>query len=186
MQTNNFAKRFLNPMAIVFIAMIGSRIVYFNSSMIDNHMVYQYVAIISGIIHFFSIGFGAMFIYPTAYLNGASRMERVICCLITPLSWNFIEIYKVSEVFTFFESLYYGVNSLALLTFVGTFAMMAVCEVACRYIVKRRDNPIKIITPVPVMAVVTLFVTIYVTAIWGNGAHWFYIFLNGYIILFGS
>ena len=176
----------MNPLAIVLITMIASRIVYFNACRIDNDTVYQTVALISGMIHFLSIGFGALLIYPVAYFNGSGKMERIVACLITPVAWNGIEIYNVSEVFSFFESLYYGLNSLALLTFIGTFAMMGICELICRYIMKRRGSRLKIITPIPVIGIIMFFITIYVTAIWGNGAHWFYLFLNGHIALFGT
>jgi hypothetical protein len=186
MQKNSFEKRFLIPVAILLAVMTGSRIVYFNASLIDNDTLYQYVAIVSGLIHFFSIGFGTLFIYPKAYFNGAGRMERMIACLITPLVWNFFEIFKMSKVFPFLESLYYGLNSLAILTFTMTFALMGICEMVCRYLVKKRGGEVKIITPAPIISIVTLFIIIYITAIWGNGAHWFYIFMNGYISLFVS
>ena len=186
MPKNSFKKRFLTPVAIVLAVMIGSRIVYFNSCLIDNDTVYQYVAIVSGLVHFFSIGFGTLFIYPKAYFNGADRMERMIACLITPVVWNFFEIFKMSKVFPFLESLYYGLNSLAILTFTMTFPLMGICEMVCRYVEKRKGGTMKIITPAPVLSIIVLLVVTYITAIWGNGAHWFYIFMNGYIALFVS
>jgi len=186
MSKSSFGKRFLTPVAIVLAVMIGSRIVYFNSCLIDNDVVYQYVAIVSCVIHFFSIGFGALFIYPVTYFNGAGRMERMVACLITPLVWNVFEIYKMSKVFPFLESLYYGLNSLAILTFTMTFALMGISEMVCRYLEKRRGGELKIITPAPIISIVTLFIMTYITAIWGNGTHWFYIFMNGYISLFVS
>lgn len=186
MPKNSFGKRFLIPVTIVLAVMVGSRIVYFNSCLIDNDTVYKYVAIVSGLVHFFSIGFGALFIYPNAYFNGAGRRERVIACLITPLVWNFFEIFKMNKVFPFLESLYYGLNSLALLTFTGTFAMMGICEMVCRYLERKRGGEVKIVTAAPIISIVTLFIVIYITAIWGNGAHWFYIFMNGYLSLFVS
>ena len=173
-------------MAILLAVMTGSRIVYFNAYLIVNHTVYQYVAIASGLIHFISIGFGTLFIYPVAYFNGAGKTERMIACLATPFVWNVFEIYKMGKVFPFFESLYYGLNSLAILTFAMTFAMMGICEMVCRYVVKKRGKELKIITPAPLIPIVALFIITYITAIWGNGAHWFYIFMNGYIALFIS
>lgn len=149
-------------------------------------MVYQFVAVVSGLTHFFSIGFGTLFIYPVTYFKGAGTRERMTACLITPLAWNFLEIFKMADVFPFMESLYYGINSLAILTFTMTFALMGICEMVCRYLVKRKGGTIKIITPAPILSIIVLFFVTYITAIWGNGAHWFYIFMNGYIALFIS
>ena len=186
MEKQRMVKRFLAPMAILLSVMIGSRIIYFNSSLIDNHTVYQFVAIVSGLIHFFSIGFGTLYIYPVTYFNGAGKIERIVACLITPLVWNFLEIFKMAEVFPFMESLYYGLNSLAILTFTMTFALMGICEMVCRYAEKRKGGTMRIITPAPVLSIIVLLVVTYITAIWGNGVHWFYIFMNGYIALFIS
>jgi hypothetical protein len=186
MQRLNFSQRVLKPLVFVFLTMIISRIVYFNSRLIDNDTLYQTIAFTSGAIHFVSIEFGALLIYPIAYFNGSGRIERIVACLITPAVWNCIEIYNVSETFSFLESLYYGLNSLALLTFIGTFALMGVSELACRYKIKKRGSKIKIITPTPIIGIIGHFITIYLTAVWGNGTHWFYLFKNGYIALFGN
>jgi hypothetical protein len=186
MEKQRFFKRFVVPVAILLAVMIGSRIIYFNSSLIDNHAAYQFVAVVSGLIHFFSIGFGTLFIYPVTYFNGAGKTERMIACLITPLAWNFLEILKMAKVFPVLESLYYGLNSLAILTFTMTLTLMGICEMVCRYVAKRKGGEVKVVTPVPVLSIVALFIVIYITAIWGNGAHWFYIFMNGYIALFIS
>ena len=186
MEKQGFLKRVLAPVAILLSVMIGSRIIYFNSSLIDNHAVYQFVAIVSGLIHFFSIGFGTLFIYPVTYFNGAGKTERIIACLITPFAWNVLEIFKMAEVFPFLESLYYGLNSLAILTFSMTLALMGICEMVCRYVVKRKGGEVKVVTPAPILSIVALLIVTYITALWGNGAHWFYIFMNGYIALFIS
>jgi hypothetical protein len=178
MQKRDFFQRILVPSSIVLLTMILSRLVYFHAS--------ATVATISGVILFLSIGFGAFLIYPMSFFRGAALKERVIGCLVTPVVWNGIEIYNVSEAFTPAEALFYGVNILFLGTVAGQFLMMGICDVLCRlYTRKTGQGDAGTVSPFAVLASLSGILGIYLVLVWreGVGLHYFLIGLYKSIFL---
>jgi hypothetical protein len=165
--------------------MMVSLLAYRFSGRIPHPSLHSAVAHVSAVLLFLSIGFGALLVYPLAYFRGATPGERILASLFTPLLWTLKEIIRVGEFFTFWESLYYGLNSLFLLTFFGTFGLMGLCELICRVRAKKKGiHPGPILTPLPVTAILLSLVALYVLLIWGTGVHWFYIYMEGYKYLF--
>ncbi len=177
MRNSSFSQRIVVPTAIVLVAMILSRIVYFHSS--------ATVATLSGIVMFLSIGFGSFLIYPVSYFRGASLGERIIGCVATPLIWNGIEMYNVAQAFTFAESLFYGVNILIIGTIAGQFLIMGVCDVFCRLIERRGGiEDTRALSSFSILASVAGILGIYGVLVWGEGVGLHYLLIDLYKSLF--
>jgi hypothetical protein len=61
---------------------------------------------------------------------------------------------------------------------------MGLAEMLCRLSLRRNGSVIRVITPLPLLAVLLLPVGVYVIVIWGFGVHWFYVYQQGYKALF--
>lgn len=177
MQKRDFSERIVVPTAIVLVAMILSRIFYFNAS--------GAVATLSGILMFLTIGFGTWLIYPVGFFRGASLTERFIGCLVTPLVWDGIEIYNATEAFTPLESLFYGLNILFLGTVAGQLVSMAVCDFLCRsWLRARRGEDTHLVSPFSVFACAAGLIGLYFVLLWREGAGLMYLYVKMYKALF--
>ena len=187
MQKTSFLKRFVVPVVIVLVVMTVTAIIYFHLAwrMDTDNVLRPVVVFVSAAILFSSIGFGAVLIYPMAFFRGASAGERIVACLITPLVWNVKELVRVSEFFTFGETLYYGLNTVFLLSVFGALGQMGLCELICRWrLGKRSEEPVKVFSPAPVISIVVGLVALYLCLLWGLGVHFFYIYIEGYRAIF--
>lgn len=186
MEKAPFLKRFIMPVVIMLAIMAITSTVYFRITWrIDNTTLKGILALASAAMLFASIGFGSLYIYPRAFFMGAGAGERIIACLITPLVWNIKEMIRVSECFTPGETLYYGLNTTFLLSIFGGFGLMGLCELICRWrLNKRTEERIKIFSPIPVISILAGVAALYVCLLWGMGVHFFYIYIQGYRILF--
>jgi hypothetical protein len=184
-EKKSFVQRFIVPSGIVLLTMIISLFVYYNAWRIDNDSLHWIVAYIFGLLLFISIGFGSLLVYPLMFFRGASGGERVLGSLITPIIWSIKELVRVSEFFTLGESLYYGLSSIFLLIFLGNLGLMGIVELICRRRIQKRIDPAtRVITPLPVIAILIGLLALYIIFIWGVGVHWFYIYQEGYKALF--
>ncbi len=173
------------PAVTVLIVMVVSLILYNHSFRIDNDAIHQITAYISGLVLFLSIGFGPLYVYPKAFLRGASAMERVLASLVTPVAWDVKEILRVSEFFSWGESLYYGLNTIFLLCLCVVAAQMGVCEMVCRSIRNRQTStPVPVLAPAALVAVLLGLLGVGVFFLWGGGVHSFYLYQEGYKALF--
>jgi hypothetical protein len=177
MPNRDFFPRIVVPASIVLVAMIVSRVIYFNSS--------ATVATLSGVVMFLAIGFGSFLIYPLSFVRGASLTERIIGCLLTPLVWNGIEMYNVGEAFTLAESLFYGVNILSIGTLAGQFLIMGVCDFFCRLNQGRAGRgDTRALSPFSVLASVSGILGIYFVLAWGEGVGLHYLQIGFYKNIF--
>jgi hypothetical protein len=185
MERDRFVTRAVLPAAAVLSVWAAGTLVYCHSWRIDNDSLHQWTAYLSGLILFASIGFGPLYVYPRAFFLGASARERVLASLATPVAWNVKEIVRVSEFFTWGESLYYGMNTIFLLSLSAAAIQMGLCEMACRRLRNRRlSEHAPVATPAPVIAVLAGLVGVGVLFVWGQGVHSFYIYQEGYKALF--
>lgn len=182
MRTSSFAHRFLIPVLPALVVLILSRIVYSNAYLIDHWFLYPYLAMVSGAIYFVSVVLAALFLYPVTYFRGATDAERVIACSLNLAIWIVIDTWKVSEAFTCLESLYYGINIGAVLI-TWNLAQMGILELACRFAVKRRGQPIRVFTPLPFVPVLVLVLVVYLLSREG-GEYYFSLLLDGYLAIF--
>jgi hypothetical protein len=184
MERTPFVERAVKPVAVVFLTTAVSMALYTLSPQITDSWLRSVVVHVSGPLVFAGIGFGALLVYPLAYFRGAGVLERVAASLFTPGVWVAKEIGRVSEFFTLQESLYYGLSSGVLLAMIGACGLMGFSELLCRGVRRRRGETIKIVTPLPFAAFLFSLGALYVILIWGLGVHWFYIYMEGYSILF--
>lgn len=187
MEQKSFSKRFILPVGIVLATMIVTTIIYFHLAwrMGGDNPIRPVVTTVSSWVLFISIGFGACYIYPTGFFRGASVAERIAACLVTPLVWNLKEMVRVSEFFTLGETLYYGLNTVFLLAVFSALGQMGLCELICRWrLGKRSEEPVKVFSPTPVIAIFVGLAALYVCLLWGLGVHFFYIYIEGYRAIF--
>jgi hypothetical protein len=185
MQKASFSQRFLYPVGTVLIILLVSKVIYETAWHIDNYPAHYWIAFFSGAIHVLALWLGSFIIYPWAYFKGASLTERVIGCFIPPIAWTISEIVRVTEFFTIGESLYFGLNSQFLVSCAMTLFFMGVLELVCRAIQgKHMETGLKVLSIGPIAAMFSGLGGIYVFLIWGVGAHWFYVYQQGYKVLF--
>ena len=185
MERQSFVRRVVTPALTVLIVMVASAVLYDQAWRIGNDTIHQLTAYIAGLILFASIAYGPLYVYPKAFFRGASLGERVLASLVTPVAWNLKEMVRVSEVFTWGESLYYGLNPIFLLCLSGTAVHMGLCEMACRWVRNRSvSEPVRVVTPASIMAVLVGLLGAGLFMAWDMGVHWFYIYQEGYKALF--
>jgi len=184
MQRSSFMNRFLSPLCLALIVMIASRIAYRHSYGIDDQALYHAVALIAGALQFASVVLVAVLVYPVAYFRGASPVERVIASSTNLAVWVCIDAYHVSEAFGLLESLYYGLN-IGFILFAWKCALMAVLELCCHHVAKRRGQRLRVLTPLPFVPVLVFFFVVWVLSKEG-GAYYFNRLLDGYLLLFRS
>ena len=182
MKRSSFTNRFLGPQLLALIVMVASRIAYLHSSRIDDQAIYHSVAVISGMVQFASVVLVAMLVYPVAYFRGASLAERVIASSTNLAVWVCIDAYHVSEAFGCLESLYYGIN-IGFILFSWKCALMALLELCCRHVAKRRGERLSVMTPLPFVPVLAFLLVIWVLSKQG-GAYYFNRLVDGYLLLF--
>lgn len=186
MERQDFKKRFLYPVAVVFIIMSASWIIYSVAWRLESRFLHQTLASISGTILFLSVTFGTFFVYPMTFFRGASLPERIAASLINPFLWATKECFRLSISYTFAECLYYYFNPLSIWLFLGVVAQMGLAEMICRWRAAKRGEEMRIFAPGPVAAfVIGLFLVITLFA-WGQGENVYVLFLTGYREFFGS
>jgi hypothetical protein len=186
MEKQDFNRRFLFPVIIVFIVMTISFLVYYGSRLIENQNVFMILARISGTTYFLSVAFGTIFVYSVSYIRGASLGERILASVINPFIWATKECIKQLEVYSVAESLYYYLNPLNFWLICLMVLEMGIATLIARWILKRRREGIRIATAAPLLVIaVSLFVFIFMYA-WGKGENVYVIFLKGYRLFFGT
>jgi len=178
-----FFHRFAIPVFAVMIPLIVAFIIYFNSWRIENHTVHQFAAIASGLLMILGAMLGALLVYPLAYFREAKLSERIIAALVPGIAFVLYQIYIASGVFSFSESLYYGLNPVSITIFFLAFGFMGFCELVGRWMRKRRGENIKVLTFVPIAAIAVMLTEFYAATIWRNGAHFFYAYVDIYMAL---
>ena len=186
MERRDFGKRFLYPIAIVFVIMAASWLIYNMAWRLDSRTLHRSLASISGTLLFLSVTFGTVLIYPTAYFRGAPLWERVIACFINPFLWATKENIRLSISYSFGECLYYYLNPLNVWLVLGIVTQIGLVEVICRWKGAKGGEEIRILSPGALAAfVIGLFLVITLFA-WGKGENAYVVFLSGYRDLFGS
>jgi hypothetical protein len=186
MPERGFFQRFVVPVCSVMIPLALSFLIYFNAARIDNHALHQVVAMVSGIVMIAAAMLGAGVIYPLMFFRGAQRWEKIVGSLVPAIAFDAYEVYVATGVFPLPDSLYYALNPTAVVVFLLAFGLMGACELVCRSIIRRRGEQVRLLTPTPVAAIAAMIAGIYVALIWGNGAHFFYFYINSYIFFFKS
>jgi hypothetical protein len=62
---------------------------------------------------------------------------------------------------------------------------MGLSELICRWkLNKRSEEPVRVLSPAPVVAIFAGLAALYICLLWGLGVHFFYIYISGYRALF--
>ena len=181
----SFFKRSGVPALIVTICWVFLHHVHFKNWNIDNDSIRLFIANFSAVLLFITIGLGVSFVYPFSYFRGAGLLERIIASAITPALWTIKEFYRVTEVFTIAESFYYIFNSLFLLLYMFFIGQCGIWELLSRRRLKKTGRvDIKIITLIPILSILLMFVGLWILLIWGGGVYFTYIYVDGYKAIF--
>ena len=181
----SFFKRVISPAGIPLLTLILSWIVYENTWRTDIIWLRQGLSFVSGVVMFMSIGLGPLLVYPMAFSRKAGPAERVAACLITPILWDLKEIIRVTEFFTLGESIYYGFNPLFLGLMAASLFQIGLMETLCRWRKMRGDSTMRsLVWRAPAVAMFLGLAGVFVFLVWGMGVHWFYLYQEGYKVLF--
>ncbi len=175
-------KRFLVPVAVNLLIAIG---LYFLNAIelpTENRSLYQLLRNSFLILFYAEVWLsGAVFVYPYLYFRGASLPVRTLAAFVVPVAYILSEMVRVSEFFTWGESLYYGLSTMGLLTLSLQVGLLGLSEMLCRW----RAGGQRVFTLRPLAALLFMLAAAYVLILWGAGVHWFYIYQEGYKLLFG-
>jgi hypothetical protein len=174
------------PLFIVFIVALSSYFIYYNSRQIANLALHQALATIFGTIYFISIFFGALFIYTTKYVQGVSLGKRILASCTIPFLWVTKDVFALMESHPFLECLYWYFNPLTIWMLCLLAIEMGFGTLLGRILLKRRGQQLKIITPIPIAAILIGAATFAGIYAWGQGENLFSLYLHGYRLLFGS
>ena len=186
MERQSFAKRFIFPALIVLIVAAGAWIGYHLAWRLDNRSLHDTLAQVFGILLFASVAFGPLVVYPIAYRRGASGIERVLACLVTPFAWATKDFFRMLAAFTVGESLYFYLNPLNIWLILLLTAEMAFLELVMRRGRVRRGEDVRAFS-VPVLLVGVLAIgLVFALYAWGRGENVFSYYLVVYRMIFGA
>jgi len=186
MEKQNFSKRFVTPILIVFAVMSISWIVYNLAWRLENESIHHLLANISGTLLFISITFGVVVVYSMAFFRGAPLLERVIASFVNPFIWVIKEFFRMLTSFSITESLYFSLNPLVIWLILGIITQMGLLEIICRWRQKKGGVDVKAFSLPAFMAFfvgLSLAILLYV---WGRGENVFSFYLEMYRVLFGA
>jgi hypothetical protein len=186
MKREHFAGRILFPVGYVFIVMFTSWALYNLAWRLENHILHQFLAAVSGTVFFVSVTFGTLFVYPMTYFRGASLGERILASFANPFLWATKENIRLYISYSFAECMYYYLNPLNVWLVLGVVAQMGLAEMFCRWLRAKRGEEIRVFGAGSMAAFfIGLFLVIGLFA-WGQGENAYVIFLSGYRKLFGA
>jgi hypothetical protein len=181
----SMVRRLLFPIALVTGLMVTSSLLYDNARTIHNPTLHRGLAHLSAIVMFASIWLGAFIAHPIAFFRGAGYTERMLAGTATAMIWSatvlarFSGIYPPEEfLFLFFHHLVLGAPVVALLC-------MALSEIVCRAIVRRKtgDQTLRVFAWQSTLTLVVSLALV-VTMLWKGGHTYYYGYMDLYTKLF--
>lgn len=129
--------------------------------------------------------FGALFVYPAMRLRGATAVERWIGSYAIVVAYAVLAMVRATAFFPVGEAIYYGFNPV---TFGSAFLQLAwicVAEMGCRWWVRRSGGAAVVVFRWRFLAGILVgLAAIYIVLLWEGGVHGFYIYQEGYKLLF--
>ncbi|MFN2126419.1 MAG: hypothetical protein ACK2TU_01035 [Anaerolineales bacterium] len=185
MKPQRFLRRVAFPIILVTGVMIVSINVYNISRHIENRILHSILSNSGALFMFLSIWLGALFGNTNAFFRGASFGERIIVSLVPPLVWcakilyDFIGIYSVGEYFfLIFHHFILGCPLVARLC-------MAISEIWCRIIAKRKFGPSspRVFALSNSLVLIVSFISV-LLMLWNGGHSYYYLYMDVYTRLF--
>ncbi len=163
-------RRLVIPAGTVFVFWLALNFIYDRLIFIEDVETYALMADITWVLLVVCIGFGTLFIYPIMTARGASFVERVIGCLLTPVGWCVKEFLRVNVSFTLGESFFYAFfTSVSLMLLFGQVGLIGISELAYRWRARRRGQMVRILTPIPVTSIVVSLGVVYFIGLYDGG-----------------
>jgi len=178
-------RRAILPPAVITLVMIVLFVTYYTSWEVANRSLHWFLTDLVGMAYGFLIIFSVIFVYPCMYFMGAGSQERVVGALIIPLMWMAKEVIRQCAFFTFGESLFYLFMPIHFNILTISIGLTGTCELICRSIDRLRPGrpQVKIITPLPVIAI-AIMLAVLVFTLYDGGARYFFLFGDIYQLLF--
>lgn len=154
-------------------------------AMIGNVGAYRLINNLLFALQFLILLFGSLFIYPVMFFRGASLGERMAGSLAVPLVQMVWAMTRSTAFFPVGQAIYYGFNSVAIGSVFVQLAWIGLAEILCRWRYRRKSGKRVTVLKWPyLLGIVAGLLAIYLTLFWDGGVHWFYLYQEGYKLLF--
>lgn len=180
-------QRFVMPVLAAVIVWLTADILLFAlmGSSFASSSLYKPVLNLLSAVRFLLLLVGSLVLYPILYFRGASWSERVWGCLTLPLVYLFTAVFRATAYFPIGQAIYYGFNPLTFGSASIQVGLMGLMEMVCRTIARRRTQLKGPIVQTHLIASILIgSAALYVTLLWDGGVHWFYVYQQGYRLLF--
>jgi hypothetical protein len=171
-----FTRRFIVPAGAALAIWLALNFLSTRLGWIENAWLYRMAMNSVHLVLFFYLIFNGVFVYRVMFFRGASLSERIAGSYITPLAFIVKEMIRVTEFFSFGESVYYGLQPYPMLSLlIGQAGMLAVVEMLCRRgLGKGAASRGKTVTAAPVIIAVLSAAGVYFMLFWqwGEAAYW--------------
>lgn len=129
--------------------------------------------------------FSTFFVYPFVWAAGASLRQRVLAAYVLPLAYVLWAIFQATAYFPLGQAVYYGFNPLAFGAFWLQLALIGVAEIAGRAWSRfRHGTRGPLVRWTHIAGIIVGLFALYLTLFWDGGVHWFYVYQEGYKLLF--
>jgi hypothetical protein len=181
-----FLGRFVIPASIGLGAFIVLFRTYYASWYIDNRALHWLLTDVVGALYGLYVMFSALLLYPLLLRRGARPAERVLGAFLPTLAWCAKEVLRMSEFFSFGESLFFLLFPIHFNIILIALGLMGICEIGGRVIQRRRgDVEIRVLTLPPLLAISAMVLMVILTNFDG-GVSYFFLYNDLYQYLFLS
>ena len=180
-----FTSRVLLPVAIPLVTWFLLHLVTRDPSWIRDPQAYRLFMNAGHVLLYAAYALSALVLYPVLYFRGASLPERVLGCYVTPLAYVVKEVIRVNQYFTVGESLFYVLTSIIMGGLFIQVGLIGAGELISRLLYRRRFGiPVRVLTWQPLAGIAVAAGALSVMLLWDGGVHYFYVFQEGYKLLF--
>lgn len=158
------------PPVVVFVVWLLLHITYDLLGIIESVSLYRSLASINWVLLVISVGFSSVVIYPIVYFRGATVRLRIIAIYFLPLAWCIKEFIRVSATVTGAEAIFYVLfTPVQLLIIIGQAGLMGILELVCRMRHQKQDKTIRVVSLMPVLAILVTVIFLYLGLLRGGG-----------------
>ena len=183
-EKQSVTKRFLIPCGTMLAIALVMQLVHNHLWQVAPPQIHQKVGVLVGVGGFLLRFLSPVVAYPWAYFRGANLIERAVAGSTPYLFWLMTHLIIGFGVFGPGQTVYYALNTIFMIPLFENISLMGICEVICRSRVRKRNSEMRVWTPGPILAFLSGPAVIALMWVWGGGVHWFYIYQEGYKLLF--
>ncbi|MCP4686831.1 MAG: hypothetical protein GY859_02210 [Desulfobacterales bacterium] len=138
MQPKSFAKRTGVPVAVVLLVLALTTFLIADGWRFGLSETWDRSYTVSTVLRIAVMLYAVYLIYPIAFWGGAGRKERVLASFTPHFVWTINEFVELVSVYSVGEALYFILNPGFLFFVVRTFFQIGLCDVVCRWILRKR------------------------------------------------